>query len=166
MIRLARVDGLTGLSNRLSFDEAEKELSEDGSAKASLALLDINYLKTVNDLYGHSEGDRHIKAAAKIILNSFGRYGECFRIGGDEFFTIIKGEDHEKKVVEAFNTMTAEIERYNKEENPPIPLNIACGIAAYENGTNTVGEAEKLADTRMYTDKKRLKEDGINISNL
>lgn len=166
MIRLARVDGLTGLSNRLSFDEAEKELSEDGSAKASLALLDINYLKTVNDLYGHSEGDRHIKAAARIILNSFGRYGECFRIGGDEFFTIIKGDDHEKKVVEAFNMMTSEIERYNREENPPIPLNIACGIAAYENGTNTVGEAEKLADTRMYTDKKRLKEDGINISTL
>jgi diguanylate cyclase (GGDEF)-like protein len=166
MIRLARVDGLTGLANRMSFDEAEKELSEDGSAKASLALLDINYLKTVNDLYGHSEGDRHIKAAAAIILNTFGKYGECFRIGGDEFFTIIKGEDHEKKIVDAFNNMTAEIDRYNREENPPIPLNIACGIAAYENGLNTVGEAEKLADTRMYTDKKRLKEDGINISSL
>ncbi|SCW44348.1 diguanylate cyclase (GGDEF) domain-containing protein [Ruminococcaceae bacterium YRB3002] len=158
MYRLARIDGLTDLANRLSFDEAEKELEEDTESEASLTLLDINCLKIVNDNYGHSEGDRHIRAAARIIAESFGKHGKCFRIGGDEFFTIIKGKDHAERVLEAIRAMNEAISRYNAEENPPIPLNIACGTATYEYGKNTVREAEKLADSRMYTDKKKLKE--------
>ena len=158
MYRLARVDGLTGLANRLAFDEAEKEMESDEGSVASFTLLDINDLKLVNDQYGHSEGDRHIRSAADIIASSFGKYGQCFRIGGDEFFTIIKGEGHHSKVIEAVSEMTAQIERYNREEKPPVPLRIACGTASYENGLNTVSESEKLADSRMYDQKKLIKE--------
>ncbi len=158
MFRLARVDGLTGLANRFAFDEAEKELSDDESSQASLTLLDINDLKMVNDGYGHSEGDRHIKAAARIIDESFGKYGKCFRIGGDEFFAIIKGAGHEALVLNAVQEMTEAISRYNQDVNPPIPLHIACGTASYESGINTVSESEKLADSRMYLHKKRIKE--------
>jgi len=163
MFRLARVDGLTGLANRLAFDEAEKELADDDSSRASFTLLDINYLKTVNDRYGHSEGDRHIKAAANIIAESFGKYGKCFRIGGDEFFAIIKGEDHEKKVIRATQEMTEAITQYNRDVNPPIPLHIACGTASFESGINTIGETEKLADSRMYLHKKRIKEADVAV---
>lgn len=158
MYRLARIDGLTGLSNRLSFDEAEKDLAGDFEATASLALLDINFLKTVNDKFGHSEGDRHIKAAAKIIEESFGQQGRCFRIGGDEFFAIITGEDHEEKMKAAMKKLAELTEAYNKEQNPPIDLNIACGTATYEFGKNSVFEAEKIADSNMYLHKKRIKE--------
>ena len=158
MYKLARVDGLTGLANRLSFDEAEKELAADEGTAATLALLDINFLKTVNDKFGHNEGDRHIKAAADIIEKSFGEYGKCFRIGGDEFFAIIKGPDHEYQSIVAHRKMTELIDKYNTEQEPPIPLNIACGTSVYEYGKNSVDEAEKLADSRMYTHKKRIKE--------
>ena len=158
MYRLARIDGLTGLSNRLSFDEAEKDLAQDNEASASFALLDINFLKTVNDKYGHSEGDRHIKAAARIINESFGQYGKCFRIGGDEFVSIIRGEGHEDNIKAAMEKMAELTDAYNREEKPPIDLNIACGSAVYEYGKNTVFEAEKIADSNMYLHKKRIKE--------
>lgn len=158
MSRLARLDNLTGLANRLAFDEAEKELAADPDAQASLALLDINFLKTVNDKFGHNEGDRHIRAAANIINESFGLYGKCFRIGGDEFFATVSGPDHEELTKAALAKLSELTDKYNAEQKPPIPLNIACGVATYVPGTNTVEEAEKLADSRMYIHKKRIKE--------
>ncbi|MBO4460335.1 MAG: diguanylate cyclase [Clostridiales bacterium] len=159
MYRLARLDGLTGLANRLAFDEAEKDLASEAGSSASIALLDINFLKTVNDKFGHSEGDRHIKNAARIINESFGLYGKCYRIGGDEFVAIIRGSGHGSNMNAAKEKMTELTNEYNQGQNPPIPLYIACGVASYEYGINTVEEAEKLADSRMYMHKRRIKED-------
>jgi len=82
---LAHKDGLTGMKNRLAFNEKEEEIGKIKSGKVALIQLDINFLKKVNDTYGHAEGDRHIIAAATIIEKSFGVYGDCFRTGGDEF---------------------------------------------------------------------------------
>ena len=50
--------------------------------------LDLNYLKKVNDTFGHEEGDRYIQNAANILETAVGENGETFGIGGDEFRTL------------------------------------------------------------------------------
>lgn len=157
MQRLAMEDILTGLHNRTAFIYYEKELLSRQDGKCLFIHLDVNFLKRVNDTYGHAEGDRHIIAAADVIKGSFGEYGRCYRVGGDEFFVIIEGNscqaDYERSVLK-FKTLQSE---YNEKENPPVPLCIAHGTAEYDCASCNPEEAEKLADSRMYEDKKNIK---------
>lgn len=157
MQRLAMEDTLTGLHNRNAFIYYEKELLSRQEGKCLFIHLDVNFLKKVNDTYGHSEGDRHIIAAANVIKKSFGEYGRCFRVGGDEFFAVIEGngcQDDYVKAVPKFKALQLE---YNEKEKPPVLLSLAHGAAEYNYGDGDPEEAEKLADSRMYEDKKRIK---------
>ena len=157
MERLAMEDMLTGLGNRTAFVFYENELMSRSKGKCLFIQLDINCLKQVNDTYGHSEGDKHIIAAANVIKGSFGEYGRCFRTGGDEFFVVIEGADcheHYEKAVEKFRELQSE---HNERENPPVHLQIAHGTAEYDCAGSNPEDAEKLADSRMYEDKRNLK---------
>lgn len=155
--KLAHVDGLTGLYNRLAFTEAEDKIRRADSGKYVLAQFDVNFLKTINDNYGHQEGDRFIITAANLINDSFGRYGKCYRIGGDEFFVILDGKDPEKDFEKAAAVFEEGMSKVNDENSFPIPLKIAYGKAVYVPGTDSFDEAEKTADNLMYEHKKLLK---------
>ncbi|HIL00992.1 MAG TPA: diguanylate cyclase, partial [Myxococcales bacterium] len=92
----ARVDGLTGLGNRSALDESLLERSSNWDKDGlsfSLAILDLDHFKKINDEHGHRMGDQVLSAAA----NSFARISRpcdsLFRYGGDEFVVIIPGED-------------------------------------------------------------------------
>ena len=155
--KLAHVDGLTGLYNRLAFTEAEDKIRRADSGKYVLAQFDVNFLKTINDNYGHQEGDRFIITAANLINDSFGRYGKCYRIGGDEFFVILDGKNPEKDFEKAAAVFEEGMSKVNDENSFPIPLKIAYGKAVYVPGTDSFDEAEKTADNLMYEHKKLLK---------
>lgn len=157
MQRLAMEDMLTGLNNRTAFVYYEKELLSRQEGKCLFIHLDVNYLKKVNDTYGHAEGDRHIIAAANAIRDSFGEYGRCFRVGGDEFFVVIEGDGCQENYAEAVPKFKALQSEYNNTENPPVLLCIAHGTAEYDCAVCNPEEAEKLADSRMYEDKKNIK---------
>lgn len=153
MAKLAYTDGLTGLQNRLAFNEKESELMAQTDTSCMLVQLDINDLKKVNDCYGHAEGDRHIVSAARIIQDSFP--GNCYRTGGDEFIAIVSG--NEDAAWQAVERMEQRTRTYNKEEDPPVPLDIAFGMALFRIGENTMESAMQLADERMYECKKHKK---------
>ena len=155
--KLAHVDGLTGLYNRLAFTEAEDKIRRADSGKYVLAQFDVNFLKTINDNYGHQEGDRFIITAANLINDSFGRYGKCYRIGGDEFFVILDGKNPEKDFEKAAAVFEEGMSKVNDENSFPIPLKIAYGKAVYVPGIDSFDEAEKTADNLMYEHKKLLK---------
>ena len=156
--KLAHEDGLTGLYNRLAFTEKEEEIRKADSGKYIVIQFDINFLKKVNDNYGHSEGDRYIIAAADIIFASFGRYGKCFRIGGDEFFSVLEGEKSEQNFEEGISLFEKLMKEYNENNELPVPLQIAHGKSVYVPGKDSLDEAEKIADKLMYERKKILKE--------
>ena len=158
MEKLAYNDGLTGLLNRLAFTQEENRIKEKESGKYVLVQLDINFLKQVNDNYGHAEGDRFIIAAAELINDTFGRYGKCYRIGGDEFFVILDGKNPEKDYEKAAAVFEDGMKKVNDENSFPIPLKIAYGKAVYVPGNDSFDEAEKTADNLMYEHKKLLKE--------
>lgn len=159
--RLARVDGLTGLSNRLAFNECEEVLQNGDSGRCIIVQFDVNNLKTVNDKHGHLEGDRRIIIAADAIKTTFGTFPGtwCFRTGGDEFMAIMTGSEVEKDYDEALKLFEDYIASFNKAENPEVPLHIACGMALYESGSGaSLVLAERLADERMYARKTEIKE--------
>lgn len=82
---LACIDGLTGISNRRSLDSYMEKLMEEDST-FSFVLLDVDNFKSINDTYGHQEGDTSLISIAHILTEIFGEH--VFRYGGDEFAVI------------------------------------------------------------------------------
>ena len=155
--RLAMEDTLTGLYNRTAFNYFEQQLKSRTSGKCLFIQLDVNFLKKVNDTYGHAEGDRHIIAAATILKDSFGQYGKVYRVGGDEFIAVLEGINCADDYIRAVTVFRVGQQRYNETAKPPVELQIACGMAEYDCSAQNPEEAERLADSRMYENKKSLK---------
>ena len=90
----ARMDSLTGLRNRRAFDEAlDIEISRARRLRLplSLAMVDIENFKEINDRWGHAEGDRCLREIAAVLRTSLRQPDLCFRWGGDEFSLILSG---------------------------------------------------------------------------
>lgn len=156
--RLAKEDRLTGLKNRMAFEEYLTELQSKAAAfkNVALAFMDLNQLKEVNDSYGHNAGDELLIAAARCIQNTFGAEGNCYRIGGDEFCVII--ENPTKTEQEWFEKLDNEIRMYNKSSR--YRMSIARGLSYLkdENGMmKTMSNWKYEADLKMYENKGRMK---------
>ena len=88
LVRLTRVDALTGLGNRRAFDEAlgrEIALARRAGSPLAIALGDIDHFKAINDRVGHTEGDRVLQDVAAALRGA----DLCFRWAGDEFALIL-----------------------------------------------------------------------------
>ncbi len=90
LVRLTRVDALTGLGNRRAFDDAlgrEIALSRRAGTPLAIALGDIDHFKAINDRVGHTEGDRVLQDVAAALRGA----DLCFRWAGDEFALVLPG---------------------------------------------------------------------------
>lgn len=157
MEKLAMEDALTGLQNRTAFTKYEQCLLKRTKGTCLFLHFDVNHLKTVNDTYGHAAGDQHIIAAADVIRRSFGKYGTCFRVGGDEFFAVLDKPSCRQDYQKGIRDFAAMQEQYNKKELPAVPLAIAYGMAEYQCATQNPEFAERIADANMYERKKQMK---------
>ena len=96
--QLARADSLTGLGNRRAFDEAvtaEVARARRVSSTVSVALVDVDGFKKLNDRFGHLEGDRCLREVAEAIVDSTRGGDRAFRWGGDEVVVLFPDTDHE-----------------------------------------------------------------------
>ncbi len=147
----ARLDALTGLQNRYAFNEyVSQQLTFTGEQNCCLALIDIDYLKIVNDQSGHQEGDRLIKLAAEALNMVLTDRVELFRIGGDEF------------AVFSSQLSASELQEKLSIVDKVIQLNGAAhsGISFGCANTNSCRDAEQLfyrADMTMYQQKAQRK---------
>ena len=157
MQTLAMEDSLTGLGSRAAFVAHEKEIQARNSGKCIFVHFDVNNLKKVNDVYGHAEGDRHLIATANVLKESFGKYGKVYRVGGDEFFAILDEDTCQPDYSAALSLLKRVQDKYNTEEEPPVQLAIAYGMAEYDYSEQNPETAERLADSRMYEEKRRMK---------
>ncbi len=156
MERLAYNDGLTGLTNRTGFNKAIEEASV-GSSRYTLIMIDLNYLKKVNDEFGHNLGDLYIKTTAEYIHEAFSNGERCFRIGGDEFFVMAEYSQSDQRYADGIARLESLMEEFN--ENPPcsIPLNVAYGAAEFDPEKDDIEEQVRISDERMYEMKVKMK---------
>lgn len=159
VIYMANRDALTGVKNKNSYAMTEADLNRQIEAgeklKFAIIVCDVNNLKIVNDTYGHKAGDEYIRAACVIVCKIFKR-SPVYRVGGDEFVALLKGDDYENRVY-LFEELRTQVE-INREEGRVV---LACGLAEYNSTTDkTVASVFERADNQMYEHKKMLKESG------
>jgi len=156
MEELAYQDDLTGLLNRKAFNKKANIIS-DGETIYTLIMMDLNYLKRVNDELGHVKGDEYIKYIAKSIAESFANDEGCFRLGGDEFFVITAYRSDEEAFYDSMKNLNSMINTYNKENDPSIKMSIAYGYSEFNPKTDSFDEQFKKADQKMYEMKAKMK---------
>ncbi|WP_442045455.1 diguanylate cyclase domain-containing protein [Novosphingobium sp. YAF33] len=93
IVRLAEHDPLTGLLNRRGFDVRARAALEEEGAPAALLLLDIDHFKSINDGYGHPEGDRLLVALGVFLNSTLPGHAIWARLGGDEFAILLPRTD-------------------------------------------------------------------------
>lgn len=153
--KLSTMDDLTGLYNRRKLEQelSKKMVLVRNKRKVEFFIvsLDMDGLKTINDTYGHLEGDAALKAFAGVLQRSVGEKDLCCRVGGDEF-TLLLSTGDEERVKEVLANVNREIEKYNEENRGPYPLSGSMGYAEFRNDeelTNCI----KRADINMYANK-------------
>ncbi|MCR5097499.1 MAG: diguanylate cyclase [Lachnospiraceae bacterium] len=154
LTRLAYNDSLTGLYNRVRAEEEFAELDESGEAYA-LVDLDLNGLKTVNDKYGHAQGDELISAFGRILREVFSHAGSCIRMGGDEFLVIVRGE-----YVDSVDELVEKLVAREKEESQGLSYEIDASYGVIKSSEMKKPVAEHLfstADSRLYEMKQQSK---------
>ena len=157
----AYIDTLTGLQNRTAFYENMGGLTkkiEDGTADFSTLMIDVNYLKKVNDVYGHEQGNTYLQNAANLIRKHFGNEG-LYRIGGDEFAMLLEGKAQEgtEEKIRAFKEEMAQIQA-DESLQPWEKPSAAVGLAKYIQGEHDMPDAVlRQADEYMYADKVAMK---------
>ncbi|WP_181832457.1 GGDEF domain-containing protein [Bosea caraganae] len=144
-------DGLTGLFNRLAFDEM---IRADPSSGGALILCDIDYFKQVNDRYGHHAGDEILCSFAKLLA----RAGQpAARVGGEEFALLLP----RRGVAEAAELAEMVRARFHAAGHPLIAadhrLSASFGVASYEPG-DLLRDVLTRADSALY----RAKHNGRN----
>lgn len=158
MRQLATHDALTGLYNHahlekqlaLRWAEAEKHDSD-----ISLAIMDVDYFKNVNDIYGHLTGDQVLKELAELVKTSAGTDTITARYGGDEFVIVLPG----KNLNQAENTARALAEQvanhvFSRNKHN-IKITVSTGIADRSvSGTDDSVELLSKADQTLYEAKR------------
>lgn len=102
---LSLTDGLTGVLNRIGFNEQlEKYLNNNESKKCIGILLDVDNFKFINDVHGHATGDQVLVQLAKSMKKEFPKNAVVGRNGGDEFCVLLRdcGEDEVKLLIDNF----------------------------------------------------------------
>ncbi len=154
--KLATTDELTGILNRREFLSASiKELNRARrySRPCSLIMLDIDHFKNINDMYGHSEGDRALKHVVNIVRDNIREIDIFGRYGGEEFTLLLPEVDSDA----GFHT--AERLRSFIESNP-IPMNsgsisitASFGVAVFNGEDIDLDELIRRSDEAMYEAK-------------
>lgn len=150
IIRLSETDAMTGALNRNAY-EAKLEYLNNHPKKCKkiyVAVCDLNFLKFINDTYGHKFGDECISRCASVLLNAVEKKGEVYRTGGDEFVCIT--DVCVKNEIDLFL-------KKESEKDKGYPFSVAVGFSHYDekNASSSPDIRQIIAqcDAEMYKNK-------------
>ena len=149
----ARVDRLTGLLNRRGFMEAfedQAKLAHRLEASFSIAFIDLDRFKRLNDTRGHKEGDTALKTVGATLLKSARSTDVIGRLGGDEFCVLAFSASSNDAEIEALRLHAQLTQALSKFA----PVGASIGVAFFEKTNLTDAEMIQRADEVMYTAKE------------
>ena len=153
LTKIAYIDNLTGLPNRVSCDDRMVQMDKT-DADFCILSLDLNGLKEVNDNSGHPAGDRLLKSFSDTLSDVFKDVGFCSRIGGDEFLVLINSI--EKQVLDnllvELDKRLLMLDEVDQEINHSVSYGYAFRSETEEKNCHA---ASMLADKRMYDYKRK-----------
>ena len=167
LTQLAATDGLTGLTNRRTFDGFLLRQFECCD-EISMLLLDIDNFKSYNDTYGHQAGDRCLQAVARVIGDAtFNTSGLSARYGGEEFAVVLPdtGEDDALKVAEAIRLSVRALGIPNSGSSRG-HITVSIGVAARTFSTPDDAALVGEADSALYEAKRLGRNRSILYSSL
>lgn len=150
LLRSSTTDELTRCYNRRAYEQDIKKLTAD--KKFLYLSADVNGLKAVNDRLGHAAGDELLCGVAGCMKQGFEDYGKVYRIGGDEFVTILFTDEEQFGIIKQnFDLL---VDNWSGDTVPH--MSVSCGaVWSDERQWESVHEIAKLADQRMYEKKAK-----------
>lgn len=149
------LDPLTQLNNRTELAKyvAHRMRHHDANQTLCLYIIDIDHFKTINDTYGHIEGDRALQRVADALRHCCAE-GACFiaRYGGDEF-VMVRESSHTYDANEASERLNAAIAQISQREQVPYPIKVSVGAAQYTDEIYTLQDFIHQADQELYQAK-------------
>ena len=157
VIEEMKIDSLTKLFRKDIFEEIlQKELAfakRDNKYNLSIAYLDLDNFKSINDNFGHCSGDKLLFSLGSVITSSIRKDDFVFRFGGDEFVIVFPNADKEQ-ATKIIRRIQESISAINQKEKLPFYISISYGISEYNGKTKIkINEFIKNADIAMYQNK-------------
>lgn len=161
MDALATTDALTGVKNKTAYDQFTARLDAEiaaQSARFGIVMIDLNFLKRVNDTYGHEQGNVYIRQCCSMVCSVFD-HSPVFRVGGDEFVVILEKSDFEQR-----DALLAQLDSELKARaadaslEPWERVSAAVGAAVFDGARDkNADDVFKRADQAMYANKQAMK---------
>lgn len=161
--KLARIDSLTGCYRRrygLELLDRQIKLSYRSKSPLLLAFLDIDRFKSINDTFGHDEGDKVLKESVELFKSTLREIDIICRMGGDEFLLIFPNSSL-KEVSLIRGRLQKNLSQLNKKIKKNYQIKFSMGFSEYlPDKPETLDELIHIADQRMYEEKKKIKNNG------
>lgn len=157
---LANIDVLTELPNRRQgelYAEQALAYASKYSTQVAFAVIDLDYFKAINDLYGHQKGDEVLAFVAQLLMESIPETCHLYRWGGEEFVLIMPDTDIEQ-AQQRLQTLHLALRTADWSDLDVEPLTLSAGISAFPGQGEDFETLIKLADQAVY----QAKSDGRN----
>ncbi|MEL0658704.1 diguanylate cyclase [Psychromonas arctica] len=150
----AIIDPLTQLKNRRALETESKQMIQSAlisNSRLSVAMIDIDHFKQVNDTYGHIIGDDVLRLISQILKSNFRKKDLITRNGGEEFCVVLDDLSL-KKAIDLFENLRQKIES-TPYENEGVKINITVSIGLFHGIQNDITSMLILADEKLYMAK-------------
>lgn len=168
MRRQARSDQLTGLPNRLAFEDRMRlamERSRRSKKPMALMYLDVDFFKSINDTLGHLAGDEALKGLALAARSRMRESDTLARLGGDEFAAIFEELGSFSDACGVAQKIVAAAREGVLIRGETLPMSVSCGVSFYTGDAVSEEELIDRADKALY-EVKRAGRNGFRVSHI
>lgn len=150
-------DAGTDLINKKAITNyARKLIDKRVGHKVTIAIIDIDDFKSVNDTYGHMFGDEVLRDVAGILKKTVGRNGLCGRIGGDEMFIVMEHLEDDESIRTVFRTIKNNVSwLYHNDPRNINKITCSIGAASYPDDAKDLDTLFSIADKMLYLAKEK-----------
>ena len=153
----ATIDSLTGAFARSGFAaglEAAFARSREAGSALTLAIIDVDHFKSINDAFGHARGDQILREVGQRMLRTLRGTDRLYRYGGDEFVLIMQDASLEQAQTLVERLMSA-VRDDKIEGNPPVRMTLSIGAASSDEIEGDGQTLFERADARLYLSKRQ-----------